>query len=114
LSPAACGDTLHARIALAGKLPVAPKRPVTKDTPIRTNLAKEGEISMKNFQKALDDAGGAGNLPDDQKKLLKQAMMNYATWKDTKGDKAAGKAMLEQGKEAFIADPDFKTFYENY
>jgi hypothetical protein len=79
-----------------------------------TNLAKEAEISMKNFQKALDDAGGAGDLPEDQKKLLKQAMMNYATWKETKGDKASGKAMLEQGKDAFIADPDFKTFYEGY
>jgi hypothetical protein len=69
---------------------------------------------MKNFQKALDAAGGAGTLPDDQKKLLKQAMMNYATFKETKGDKASGKAMLEQGKDAFMADPDFKSFYEGY
>jgi hypothetical protein len=80
----------------------------------QTNLAKEAELSMKSFQKAMTDAGGPGELPEDQQKLLKQAMMNYAVYKESKGDKAAGKAMLEQGKDAFEKDPDFKTFYEGY
>ncbi|MBK8612978.1 MAG: hypothetical protein IPN85_05710 [Flavobacteriales bacterium] len=79
-----------------------------------TNLAKEGELSMKSFQTAMTNAGDISALPEDQKKLLKAAMMHYATYKDTKGDKSAGKAILDQGKDAFIADADFKTFYEGY
>jgi len=69
---------------------------------------------MKSFQTAMTNAGDISALPEDQKKLLKAAMMHYATYKDTKGDKSAGKAILDQGKDAFIADADFKTFYEGY
>lgn len=79
-----------------------------------TNLAKEAELSMKTFQTDMTNTGDISTLPDDQKKLLKTAMMHYATYKDTKGDKSAGKAMLDQGKDAFIADVDFKSFYEGY
>ncbi len=79
-----------------------------------TNLAKEAELSMKTFQTDMTNAGDISTLPDDQKKLLKTAMMHYAIYKDTKGDKSAGKAMLDQGKDAFIADADFKSFYEGY
>jgi hypothetical protein len=62
----------------------------------------------------MTNAGDPSTLPEDQRKLLKTAMINYAIYKESKGDKNAGKAVLDQGKDAFMAEPEFKTFYENY
>ena len=80
----------------------------------KSNLVKEGEAAIAKFQPAIDAAGGIGMLPDDQKKLVKSALIHYATYLDSKGNKAKAKDMLEIGKDFFMEDPEFKGTYESY
>lgn len=83
-------------------------------TMLKSNLVKEGEAAIAKFQPAIDAAGGIGMLPDDQKKLVKSALIHYATYLDSKGNKAKAKDMLEIGKDFFMEDPEFKGTYESY
>ncbi|MFT3885940.1 MAG: hypothetical protein QM724_11070 [Flavobacteriales bacterium] len=80
----------------------------------RSNLAKEGDASIAKYKAALDAAGGITSLPDDQKKLMKGALIKYAEYLDSKGDKSGAKAALEVGKDAFMEDAEFKGAYESY
>lgn len=83
-------------------------------TQYKSNLAKEGDASMAKFQPALDQVGGVGMLPDDQKKLLKAALIHYATYMDSKGNRSKAKEMLEIGKDFFMDDAEFKGAYESF
>lgn len=80
----------------------------------KSNLAKEGDASIAKFKSALEAAGGVETLPEDQKKLMKSALINYAGYLDSKGDKSGAKAALELGKEALKDDPEFKTALQEY
>jgi hypothetical protein len=83
-------------------------------TMYKSNLPKEGDLAMTKFQPALDAAGGVGMLPDDQKSLMKAALIHYATYMDSKGNRSKAKEMLEIGKDAFKDDAEFKGAYESY
>lgn len=83
-------------------------------TMYKGNLMKEGDAAIAKFQPALDAAGGIGLLPDDQKKLMKTALINYATYLDGKGNKSKAKETLEIGKDFFMDDAEFKGAYESY
>ena len=79
-----------------------------------TNLTKDADESIKKYQEALAAAGGIADLPEDQKKLMKSALIHYAEYLDGKGDKSGAKAALETGKDVFMDDPEFKGAYEAY
>lgn len=83
-------------------------------TQYQSNLAKDGDESIVKYKAALEDAGGIADLPEDQKKLMKAALINYAEYLDGKGDKSGAKAAVETGKEAFMDDPEFKGAYDEY
>lgn len=77
-----------------------------------TNLVKEGDENVKMFRKVLEGSGSIMALPEDQKKVLKSALVHYAEYLNGKGDRSGAKAALELGKEAFMDDPEFKVAYE--
>ena len=83
-------------------------------TMYKSNLVKEGDLAMAKFQPALDAAGGVGMLSDDQKKLMKAALLHYATYLDSKGNRSKAKEMLDLGKDAFMDDAEFKGVYDSY
>jgi tetratricopeptide (TPR) repeat protein len=77
-----------------------------------TNLAKEGDLNMKSFDTAMAGVGDIGTLPEDQKKLLKTALIQYSMYLNTKGMKEEAKAVIEMGKDHFMEDPEFKLQYD--
>ncbi len=79
-----------------------------------TNLVKEGDASMAKFRAALDAAGAISTFPDDQKKLMKSALIDYAAFLDKRGDKAKAKETIEIGKESFKDDVEYKAAVEQY
>lgn len=81
---------------------------------LKTNMLKEGEAEIAKYQPALDGAGGIGMLPDDQKKLMRSALMNYAAHLDSKGNRSKAKEVLEGAKEFYPDDAEFKGAYESY
>lgn len=83
-------------------------------TQYTTNQAKEGDASMAKYKAALEAAGGIGNLPEDQKKLMKSALIHDAEYLDGKGDKSGAKAAMETGKEFFMDDAEFKAAYGSF
>jgi hypothetical protein len=83
-------------------------------TMYKSNMQKEGDAAIAKFQPALDAAGGIGMLPDDQKKLVKVALIKYAEYLDSKGNKSKAKETLEIGKDFFMDDAEFKGAYESY
>lgn len=81
---------------------------------VKSNMLKEGEAEIAKYQPAVDGAGGIGMLPDDQKKLMKHALINYAAYLDSKGNRSKAKEVLEPAKEFFTEDAEFKGAYESY
>lgn len=81
---------------------------------LRTNMVKEGDAAIAKYQPALDAAGGAGLLPEDQKKLLKSALIHYAEYLDSKGNRSKAKEALEAVKEFYADDAEFKGALESY
>lgn len=79
----------------------------------KTNLAKEGDLSMKEFAKANMNTD-ISRLPADQKKLLKNALIRYAEHVNTKGMRDSAKATLHIGKDHFMGENDFKGIYEEF
>ena len=77
----------------------------------KSNLAKEGDLSMKEYAKAALNAD-TGSLPDDQKKLLKNALIRYSELLSTKGQRDSARTTINLGKEHFMDDPDFKLQYD--
>lgn len=83
-------------------------------TQLKTNLVKEGEISLTKFREALDAAGGVANLPEDQKKLMGASLIKYAEHLDSKGDSSGAKAAIALGADALKDDPEFKVAIQTY
>lgn len=81
-------------------------------TQYNTNLVREGDANLEKYKEALAAAGNIARLPEDQRKLLKSALIYYADHLDAKGDKSGARAALEVGKDAFMDDPEFKGAYD--
>lgn len=77
------------------------------------NMAREGDVSVQTFDKALAAAGDVSTLPPDQKKLLKNAVIRYADHMTSKGNRDQAKKYVAQLKDYFMEEPDFKGLYEN-
>ncbi len=77
------------------------------------NMAREGDVSVQTFDKALTAAGDVSTLPPDQKKLLKNAVIRYADYMTSKGQRDQAKKYVAQLKDYFMEEPDFKGLYEN-
>ena len=78
----------------------------------KSNLAKEGDLSVAQFDKVLAEAGDIGTLPKDQKKLLKNALIRYADHLTSKGQKDRAKKYAALGKDHFMEEPDFKGLWD--
>lgn len=83
-------------------------------TQYNSNLAKDGDASVAKYKKAIESAGSINTLPEDQKKLMKAALIHYAEYLNGKGDRGGAKAAMETGKDAFMEDAEFKGAYESY
>ena len=79
----------------------------------KSNLNKEGDLSMVGFDKAMAEAGDIKTLPKDQQKLLKNALIRYADFMVAKGDRTKARKYAEMGKEAFMEEPDFKGMWDS-
>ncbi|HRF80808.1 MAG TPA: hypothetical protein PL070_12070 [Flavobacteriales bacterium] len=79
----------------------------------KSNLAKEGDLSVAAFDKAIAAAGDIKSLPKDQQKLLKNALIRYADHLVDKGDRSKARKYAEIGKDAFMEEPDFKGLWES-
>ncbi|MBP8824767.1 MAG: hypothetical protein KBH07_14080 [Flavobacteriales bacterium] len=80
----------------------------------KSNLVKDGDLSLAEYKKAMDAAGGVATLPEDQKKLMKSALIHYAEYLDGKGDRSGARTAMETGKDAFMDDPEFKGAYASF
>jgi hypothetical protein len=81
-------------------------------TKYKTNLAKEADLHVKEFDKRMAAAGDIQTLPADQRKLLKNALIRYADYLNEKGMRDQAKKYLALGKDHFMGEPDFKGAYE--
>lgn len=79
----------------------------------KSNLAKEGDMSVAAFDKAVAAAGDIKTLPKDQQKLLKNALIRYADHLVAKGDRSKARKYAEIGKDVFMEEPDFKGMWES-
>jgi hypothetical protein len=77
------------------------------------NMAKEGDLSVKAFDKALSEAGDVNTLPADQKKLLKNAIIRYADYMQSKGMRDQARKYVSQVKDYFMTEADFKGLYDS-
>jgi hypothetical protein len=79
----------------------------------KSNLAKEGDLSVAAFDKAMANAGDIKTLPKDQQKLLKNALIRFADhWVD-KGQRDKARKYATIGKDAFMEEPDFKGLWDS-
>jgi hypothetical protein len=81
-------------------------------TQYKANAAKEGDLSVKEFDKRIAEAGDISRLPEDQRKLLKNALIRYSDYLTSKGNRDQGRKYLALGKDYFMEEPDFKAAYE--
>jgi hypothetical protein len=79
----------------------------------KSNLAKEGDLSVAAFDKAVAAAGDIGTLPKDQKKLLKNALIRYADHLVSKGQRDRAKKYAALGRDHFMEEADFKGMWES-
>lgn len=82
-------------------------------TQYKSNLAKDGDLSVKEFDKVLKAAGDIGTLPADQKKALKVALIRYADHMTSTGNKDAARRYVALGKDHFMGEADFKGLYDS-
>ncbi|MFN3875696.1 MAG: hypothetical protein ACK4L7_07280, partial [Flavobacteriales bacterium] len=79
----------------------------------KSNLIKEGDLSVQQFDKVLAAAGDIATLPKDQQTQLKNAIIRYADYLVSKGQRQRAKDYAAKVKEAFMAEPDFKGLWES-
>ena len=79
----------------------------------KSNLVKEGDLSVKEYDKALAAAGDIATLPKDQKTLLKNALIRYADYLVSKGQRDRAKQYAAVGKDVFAEEPDFKGLWDS-
>jgi hypothetical protein len=82
-------------------------------TQYKSNLAKEADLNVKEFDKALAAAGDINRLPADQRKCLKNALIRYADYLVGKGMRDQARRYLALGKDYFMAEADFKGVYNS-
>lgn len=78
----------------------------------KSNLLKEGDLSVKEYDKAVAAAGDISTLPKDQKVLLKNALVRYADYLVSKGMRDRAKQYAAVGKDHFMEEPDFKGMWD--
>lgn len=79
----------------------------------KSNLIKEGDLSVKEFDKVLAAAGDIATLPKDQKTCLKNALIRYADYLVSKGQRDRAKTYAALGKDYFMEEPDFKGLWDS-
>ena len=79
----------------------------------KTNLVKEGDLSMKEFTKARAYAD-IQYLAEDQKKLLRNALIRYSEYLAGKSMRDSARSTINIGADDFMKEPDFKAAYEEY
>lgn len=77
------------------------------------NLAKEADLSLKEFDKVYKAAGDIASLPADQRKLLKNALIRFSDYSMEKGLRDQARRYIALGKDHFMAENDFKAAYNN-
>lgn len=82
-------------------------------TQYKSNLAKDADLSVKEFDKAFAAAGDIGRLPADQRKCLKNALIRYADHLVSKGMRDQARKYLALGKDHFMGEADFKSVYQS-
>jgi hypothetical protein len=78
-----------------------------------SNLARDAELTMKEFDKAFKAAGNISTLPADQQKLLKSALIRYSDYAMEKGLRDKARSYIALGKDYFMGEADFKSAYNN-
>ncbi len=78
----------------------------------KSNMVREADEHVKEFEKRLAEAGDVDRLPADQRKLLKNALIRYADHLNDKGMRDEAKRFLAMGKDHFMEEPDFKGAFE--
>lgn len=78
-----------------------------------SNLAKDGDLSVQEFEKALAAAGDISTLPSDQKRALKVGIIRYADHLTEKGNKDGARKIVALGKDHFMGEADFKGLYDS-
>lgn len=82
-------------------------------TQYQGNLAKEADLSVKEFDKVFKAAGNIASLPADQRKLLKNALIRFADYSMDKGLRDQARRYIALGKDYFMGENDFKAAYNN-
>ncbi len=77
------------------------------------NQVREAEESRVKFEEVLAAEPDIDNLYEDQKKLLKSALIRYAEDLESEGAKASALEYLEKGREAYRGDKEFEGYYES-
>lgn len=78
----------------------------------RMNLRRDAAESMERFNEAYAALGNIEELPDDQQRLLRTALVLYAEHMDSKGMRDSAQIVLELGEEAFLENAEFKSLHD--
>jgi len=79
----------------------------------KSNLLKEGDLSVVEFDKVLTAAGDIKTLPKDQQTTLKNALIRYSDYLTSKGMRDKAKQYASLGKDVFMEEADFKGMWES-
>ncbi|MCB0771336.1 MAG: hypothetical protein KDC00_13130 [Flavobacteriales bacterium] len=79
---------------------------------LRMNLARDAAESMEGYRKAFAAIPDLDRLPKDQKRLLRESMIRYAEFLDSKGMQDSARATIAPGLEQFSGNPEFKGLYD--
>ncbi|MEO8588187.1 MAG: hypothetical protein ABI432_02370 [Flavobacteriales bacterium] len=79
----------------------------------KSNLVKEGDLSVVEFDKVMAAVGDIKTLPKDQQVTLKDALIRYADYLTSKGMRDRARQYASLGKDVFMEEPDFKGMWES-
>lgn len=79
----------------------------------KANLAKEGDVAIQEYNKAIAAAGDISTLPPDQKKMLKNGLIRYCDYLVSKGMRDKAKQVASVGKDVFMGEDDFKGLWNS-
>lgn len=80
-------------------------------TQAQLRMHREVEQSLRSFQQAYEAAGDIAGLPDDQRRLLKDALVRYADHLAANNDHEGARATIALGADHFMTDVEFKALY---
>ena len=78
----------------------------------RMNLKRDAIESRKNFDQAYTAIGDPAELPTDQRRLLRQALILEAEHLLANGRKAEAKELMSLGEDSFMGNAEFKALFE--